>query len=212
MFTTCLDTFLHVYFSLCRCLYTLKNDLVLVSKRVHVMPNIAKRVESLIVLFNALLCNFLICSCIYNCGPEVIPSKQMIIESNCTGDFCGKITRHHWSLFKREDSSLSWVQISDLAQRILTDLDNPSVVLTGKLGGNDYSLEMNATYKIKGSIIMEGGNVLEDDLTFRTVKPLSVPKNRCSVKPKEGFVLKTNFSVDCSGWHDENKYLTYNFR
>ena len=136
----------------------------------------------------------------------------MIIESNCTGDICRTITRHDWSLFKREDSSLSWIQVSDLAERILTDLDNPSIVLAGKLGGNEYSLEMNATYKIKASIIVEGGFVSEDDLTFRTVKPLSVPKKRCSVKPKEGFVLKTNFSVDCSGWHDENKNLTYNFR
>lgn len=165
------------------------------------------------------LCGFIIiliiisiCSCIYNCGPAVIPKKQMIIESNCTGDICGTIVRHNWSLFKIGDSTLSWVQISDLAERILTDLDNPSIVLTGKLGDNEYSLEMNTTYKIKASIIIEGGLIIENDLTFRTVKPLSVPKKRCSVKPKEGFVLKTNFSVDCSGWHDENKYLTYNFR
>ena len=136
----------------------------------------------------------------------------MIIESNCTGDICETIARHDWSLFKRGDSSLSWVQITDLPERILTDLDNPSIVLAGKLSGNQYSLEMNTTYKMKASIIIEGGNVLEDDLIFPTVKPLSVPKKRCSVKPTEGFVLKTNFSVDCSGWHDENKYLTYNFR
>lgn len=136
----------------------------------------------------------------------------MIIKSNCTGEICGKIARYDWSLFKREDSSRSWVQISDLAQRLRTDLDNPSMVLTGKLERNGYSLEMNATYKIKGTITMEGGIVLEDDILFRTVMPLSIPKKRCSVQPQEGFVLKTNFSVDCSGWHAENKYLTYKFR
>lgn len=135
----------------------------------------------------------------------------MIIESNCIGDICKTIARHDWSLFKRQDSGLSWVQITDLPERILTDLDNPSIVLAGRLSGNEYSLEMNTTYKIKASIIIEGGIVLEDDVTFRTVKPLSFPKKRCSVKPKEGFVLRTNFSVDCSGWHDENKNLTYNF-
>jgi len=140
----------------------------------------------------------------------------MIIQSNCAGDICGTIVRHEWSLFKRDDSWLSgsWVQISDLAERILTNLDNPSIVLTGKLGNNKYSLELNATYRIKASIILQAGLVLEDDLTFRTLKPLSVPKKRCSVTPKEGFVLKTNFSVDCSGWHDafENNNLTYSFR
>ena len=136
----------------------------------------------------------------------------MIIESNCTGDLCGKITRHAWYLFKREDSSHSWVQISDLAERIRTDLDNPSLVLTGKLEGKGYSLEMNTTYKLKGSILLEGGIERENDMTFQTVKPLSIPKKRCSVHPEEGFVLKTNFTVDCSGWYAENNDLTYNFR
>ncbi|KAJ7379891.1 hypothetical protein OS493_012650 [Desmophyllum pertusum] len=152
-------------------------------------------------------------SCIYNCGPEVIPSRQMIIESNCTGDICGKITRHHWSLFKMisEDSSLSWVEIIDLDTRILTDLDNPSLVLTGRNNGNDYSLEMNTTYKISGSIMVAGGPLLDDEIIFRTVAPLSVPLQGCSVQPVEGFVFKTNFSVNCSGWHAENQFLTYKY-
>ncbi|KAL9952074.1 hypothetical protein ACROYT_G039278 [Oculina patagonica] len=150
-------------------------------------------------------------SCTYNCGPEVIPSKRMIIESNCTGDLCIKITHHHWSLFMKKDSGQSWVQISDLAERVLTDLDNPSLVITGKLGGNEYSLEMNATYKIKGSIMFQGRLAMEDNITFKTVAPLHVPTKRCRVQPEEGFVLKTNFSVDCSGWHAKNQHLTYNF-
>lgn len=136
----------------------------------------------------------------------------MVIESNCTGDFCGKIARHHWSLFKREDSSHSWVQITDLAKRILTDLDNPSLVFTGKLGGNECSLEMNATYKIIGFIMLKGGVIMDDNITFMTVAPLHVPMKRCSVQPEEGFVLNTKFSVDCSGWHAVNQHLTYSFR
>ncbi len=136
----------------------------------------------------------------------------MVIQSNCTGDLCGKITRHHWSLFQRQDSNHSWVEIPDLAQRILTDLDNPSLVITGKLGGNEYSLGMNATFKIKGSIMLQGGLVMEDNITFMTVAPLQVPMKRCRVQPEEGFVLKTSFSVDCAGWHAKNQHLTYNFR
>lgn len=73
------------------------------------------------------------------------------------------------------------MEISDLTQRILTDLDNPSLVVTGKLGGNEYSLEMNATYKIKGSIMLQEGLVMEDNITFRTVAPLHVPMKRCNV-------------------------------
>ena len=136
----------------------------------------------------------------------------MVIESNCKGDLCGNIIRHHWSLFRRKDSSHSWVQIPDLAQRILTDLDNPSLVLTGKLGQNEFSLEMNTTYKIEGSTILQEELVLEDNITFTTVAPLHVPMKRCIVQPEEGFVLRTNFSVDCSGWHTANQNLSYNFR
>ena len=136
----------------------------------------------------------------------------MIIESKCTGDLCGKITRHDWSLFKKTGSSDPWVQISDLAKRTLTDLNNPSIVLTGKINDKEYSLEMNTTYKIVGSIVIAGDVYMKDNIRFKTVEPLLIPTKRCIVQPKEGFVLKTLFSVDCSGWHKENNNLTYKYR
>ena len=110
------------------------------------------------------------------------------------------------------DYSDSWREVTDLANRILTDLNNPSLVLTGRLDGNKYSLEMNATYKIKGSIRVTGGRVLEDEITFQTASPLSIPKQGCKVTPVEGFVLKTNFTVNCSGWLAEHVNLTFGFR
>ena len=153
-------------------------------------------------------------SCLYNCGPKVIPSKRMIIESNCTEELCKNITEHRWSLFKLEavDFSQYWIEITDLTNRILTELDNPSLVLAGKLEGNKYSLEMNTTYKIKGSIIVEGGSVQEDEIIFQTVSPLSVPEKGCNVTPVEGFVLTTNFTVNCSGWLMDHVNLTFTFR
>ena len=153
-------------------------------------------------------------SCLYNCGPKVIPSKRMIIESNSTEDIQKSITAYHWSLFKMspEDFIHSWKEITDLADRILTELDNPNLVLAGKLDGNKYSLEMNTTFKINGSIILEGGRVLEDEIIFHTVSPLPVPKKGCNVTPVEGFVLETNFTVNCSGWLVEHVNLTYTFR
>lgn len=151
------------------------------------------------------------CSCIYNCGPQVIPSKRMIIESSCIGELCKTITRFHWSMFKMVPAG-AWKVVEDLTNRILTDLDNPSLVLTGKLGGNEYSLEMNTTYKINVSVTLSRGLVLEDEITFRTVAPLSFPKNGCNVQPDEGFVLTSNFSVNCSGWQKESGNLSYEFR
>ena len=135
----------------------------------------------------------------------------MIIESNCIGELCERITRYHWSMFKMTPAD-TWVEIEDLAQRILTDLDNPSLVLTGKLDEKEYSLEMNTTYKINGSITLEGGIAHADDIKFRTVAPLSVPMKGCNVQPDEGVVFMTNFTVDCSGWLKENANLSYDFR
>ena len=136
----------------------------------------------------------------------------MIIESNCTEELiCKSITHHHWSLFKM-DYNDSWMEIADVANRILTDLNNPNLVLTGRLDGNKYSLEMNATYRIRGSISVEGGRVLEDEIIFRTVSPLSSPEQGCNVTPVEGFVLKTNFTANCSGWLREHANLTFSFR
>ncbi|KAL9952071.1 hypothetical protein ACROYT_G039275 [Oculina patagonica] len=149
-------------------------------------------------------------SCTYNCGPEVIPSKRMIIESSCMGELCKRIARYHWSMFKMGPAD-TWVEIEDLAGRILTDLDNPSLVLTGKLDGNEYSLQMNTTYMINGSITLDGGIVLAGDIKFRTVAPLAVPIKGCNVQPDEGVVFTTNFTVNCSGWYKENGNLSYDF-
>ena len=137
----------------------------------------------------------------------------MIIESNCTEELCKSITQHRWSLFKVDaaDSSQSWTEIIDLSDRILTELDNPSLVL-GKLDANRYSLDMNTTYKIKGSIVLEEGRFMEDEIIFQTVPPLSIPNRRCSVTPLEGLVLETNFTVNCSGWTTQYSNLTYTFR
>lgn len=106
----------------------------------------------------------------------------------------------------------SWIEITDLTDRILTELDNPTLVLTGKLNGKQYSLEMSSTYKIIGSVIVKDEQEMKDDIIFQTVWPLSVPNEGCSVTPDEGFVLKTNFTVNCSGWFAEHVNLTYTFR
>ena len=104
------------------------------------------------------------------------------------------------------------MQIADLAERILTDLDNPTLVLTGRMKDNEYSLKMNTAYKIAASIKMAGGYFRDDSMVFQTVAPLEVPKEKCNVQPKEGFVMKTLFFVNCSGWRIGNDNLTFKFR
>lgn len=162
------------------------------------------------------LLHFVFCSCSYNCRPKVIPSKKMIIDSYCTGPLCKNITQYRWSLFEESPADFrhSWTEVIDLENRTLTDLNNPNLVLTGKLGGNEYSLEMNTSYKINCFITVEGGGKIPSfkAIFFQTVAPLSVPKKRCSVTPKQGYELETNFAVNCSGWHAKSVNLMYDFR
>ena len=140
----------------------------------------------------------------------------MIIESNCTGPICKSISSYSWTLFKSDPSNSNdpWTEIPDLPDRILTELDNPSVVLAGDLDAQEGTLEKNTSYKIKGSVHLEGGNVAEDEIVFQTIVPLSRPteNERCSIKPIEGLALETEFAVNCSGWHILNPSLTYSFR
>ena len=139
----------------------------------------------------------------------------MIIGSNCTGELCKDISRYHWSLFEKRSADFdhSWQEVTDLANRTRTDLNKPTLILTGKLGGNCYSLKMDTLYKINSSISLRGGRTFaSNEIVFKTVAPLRVPKERCKVTPHEGFVLETTFVINCSGWHAKNVSLLYEFR
>ena len=138
----------------------------------------------------------------------------MIIESNCTGELCKEITRYHWHLFKNgsENSEHLWKEVTDLENRALTDLDNPNLVLKGRLNGNKYSLDMNTNFKINASISVGEDTFPSNEITFKTIAPLLIPNKTCEVTPHKGVVLETNFTVDCSGWQVENVNLIYQFR
>ena len=74
---------------------------------------------------------------------------------------------------------------------------------------------MDTSYKINGSISVQGGNRVPslNEVTFQTVSPLLVPEERCNVKPGEGVALETNFTVNCVGWQHKNDVgLIYDFR
>lgn len=140
----------------------------------------------------------------------------MIIKSSCTGELCKKLTPYYqWYLFKKdsENSEHPWKEVTDLENRTLTDqLDNPHLVLKGQLSEDKYSLDMNSTYKINASISVGEDRFPSNEITVKTIAPLSIPKKTCEVTPHKGVVLETNFTVDCSGWHAENVNLTYLFR
>ena len=102
------------------------------------------------------------------------------------------------------DVSGSWKEFSSL------DYNNPDIELISKL-------ELNTSYKIKGSIEVMKGKIKKkyssfNEITFQTMSPLITPNDTCKVTPNEGFALETNFTIDCDGWQDQYANLTYTFR
>ena len=102
--------------------------------------------------------------------------------------------------------SRSWKEVSGL------EYNNPDLELINK-----YSLKVNTSYKINGSIEVMKGKIKKkyssfNEITFQTMSPLLIPNNTCKVTPNEGFALETNFTVDCDGWQDQYANLTYTFR
>ena len=107
-----------------------------------------------------------------------------------------------------------WKDVTDLDKRINTPNDNPVLELVGKIAKDEYSLKMNTSYKINGSIEVNGKKKYSslNEIRFETMSPLSIPNDTCKVTPTEGVALETNFTVDCTGWQYQYANLTYSFR
>ena len=60
-------------------------------------------------------------------------NKRMIIESECKGVSCQAIQKYNWTLFKFHvfAENETWVQETDLENRILTEPDSLSLVFKG---------------------------------------------------------------------------------
>lgn len=58
----------------------------------------------------------------------------MVIESTCTGLSCRAIQRYNWILYMLDPWAVNetWLQVTDLDERILTNLDSPTLVFKGR--------------------------------------------------------------------------------
>jgi len=68
-------------------------------------------------------------------------------------------------------------------------------------------------YIVRTSVKLDDGKEFDGNFSFIVNSPpkrLSVDAS-CYVVPMEGEAISTDFSITCSGWHDEDKPLTYEF-
>ena len=108
----------------------------------------------------------------------------------------------------------TWVQVNDLSQKIMTDLDSPSLVFLGKRNERENALLEDTTYRLIGSVYLDDQSVEQSEITFNTNSapyPIDFDAG-CFVSPKEGYAVTTEFFIHCVDWYDEDLPLSYEFR
>jgi len=140
----------------------------------------------------------------------------MVIESTCTGLSCKTIKGYNWTLYMLDPFSVNetWLAVTDLEDRILTERDGPSLVFKGKLNDWENSLLDDATYRLIGAVHLDDDTTEESEITFKTNSApyLTDYDKGCRVSPEVGYAVTTEFYVYCDGWDDEDLPLSYEFK
>ncbi|RUS75939.1 hypothetical protein EGW08_016304 [Elysia chlorotica] len=86
-------------------------------------------------------------------------------------------------------------------EQTLTALDQPSLVI--KPG----ELDQGRTYFVQVTAKSQDGTIGKAMAYFKINQ--SPRKGRCTIRPREGWAMETNFKVFCKGWQDEHEPLRY---
>ena len=74
--------------------------------------------------------------------------------------------------------------------------------------------EKGIHYAVRASVQLDDGEKFDSNFSFVVNSPpkKSALNGSCHVVPTEGQAISTDFLITCSGWHDTDKPLTYEFR
>lgn len=107
----------------------------------------------------------------------------------------------------------TWME-QDLGDRILTEIDSPSLIFKGKLNQWENSLMDDATYRLRGIVCLADDTTEESEIYFKTNSApyLDDDDLGCKVSPDVGHAVTTEFFISCDGWKDDDLPLSYEFR
>ena len=151
----------------------------------------------------------LLCSCITNCGSEVIPATRVVLVSNCTNSPCYKESaelRYQWSLFSQTNPlNSSWSEVHQLQTMTGTALNTSNLVI------NPSTLVPGRNYRLTVDL----KNVNDEDANGFAVwlfKTSAIPAGgTCTANTSSGVAVDTTFLLHCTNWHDPNEPLLYEF-
>ncbi|CAH1259011.1 LTBP4 [Branchiostoma lanceolatum] len=152
---------------------------------------------------NGTYCEFhvmrLAITCNTNCDDLVNPSRPLRLLANCTNCPRGIRPSYSWYLY-RDDG---WHSRNG---SLLTEVDLPPLTTTGihavSLSVKEGSLQAEEKYRVwlHGNVTGEGHGWAE--LVLRTNSP---PENgTCRITPASGYAYQTRFTIECTGWVDDN--------
>lgn len=155
-----------------------------------------------------MLCN----SCVINCGRKVSTNRRLIVEATCIGPFCGQEMSYRWTLYQisSTERGASWLKVRKFRRYVLTNLDSSTIVFSG----SKNPLKQSTNYKIVASVRLRHRMIERGEMVFITNTPPHNPYGDlgCQAYPRMGIVLKTDFSITCTGWLDEDLPLTYQLK
>ena len=142
--------------------------------------------------------------CEDNCDLKINPSRRLALERLCQEPDCGRGLSYQWTLFEASVANESkWIQVSDLQEKIRTQLTSPRVVT------NPGVLKSNMIYKFVLTAKRREGHAGYSEYQFATHS--SPTEGKCDVTPLSGRTLETTFTFACSGWVYPDRPLQYSF-
>lgn len=151
-------------------------------------------------------------SCLSNCGEKVSPQDGLLLEATCQGEACSKISNYTWSLYV-VNQSVDGFSVSQVHHVNIYLQMNTRRLLIDEIFKLQDDTRKHVRYAVKASVKLDSGKEFHGNFSFIVNSP---PKRfsvgaSCHVVPVEGEAISTDFSITCSGWHDVDKPLTYEF-
>ncbi|KAK2571916.1 Polycystin-2 [Acropora cervicornis] len=144
----------------------------------------------------------MVTTCIINCG-QTTTNARISLTTTCLGDAC-KSAKYQWLLASLHPPDNKEMAITLTRNMTETELNLPGIII------KKDALAGNVAYRLKVSVTQAHGPAGVSSYQFRMNAP---PEGgQCTVKPLNGSALTTLFNIQCSGWKDSEKPLTYQFQ
>ncbi|XP_078381457.1 sperm receptor for egg jelly-like [Oculina patagonica] len=143
--------------------------------------------------------------CLINCGPKLVPSVKLSIETVCQGSQCSNITSYNWILYQGNQSNpIVWKRRNDLQLITSTPLNSSWIVIkeSSLIGGKNYRL----------AVLVTNAHGFAGISAYDFTTSLPPGGGTCTIEPKSGISLRTYFHLSCSGWTSYNFPLSYQFQ